>query len=264
MGASGYGRFSRSREFSRYLALGAACALQLLFALAFLGLGRGHGSRLPPSAVTAQIVLLAPSVASTAASAATPAPRLTPLPLTVPPVTPRLSVPEIDFPSQEGSAPQPAHPPTDWTRAAHRVAGEVVGAQILAQRRRQATGEMPWPDAAQPGRAGPAIPWSHQPLTRWFDFDPATLVSSINLGKHCQLVFFVILPGFGCILGHIDSGGGGHFEASFDLRSLEPPPLELPGPGLPTPADLHPWTDASPRYATPTVNGSPAAATVPP
>jgi hypothetical protein len=262
MGASAYGRVFRSREISRYLAWIAACALQLLFALAFLGLGRGGGSRLPPPAVTAQIVLLPPNEASTTSAAAAPAPRLMPSPLSGPPVTPQLSVPEINFPSQR--KPTPPQPSANWAQAALLAAAQVVGARTLAQRRRQASGEMPWPDAMPPPRAGASIPWSHQPLTRWFDFDPATLVSSVNLGKHCQLVFFVILPGFGCILGHIDSGGGGHFEASFDLRSLEPPPLELPGPVLPTPPDLYPWRAAATRYATPAVSGAPAAATARP
>ncbi len=158
-----------------------------------------------------------------------------------------LAVPEINFPpAQARSRSQPRKPSADWVRVAHQAAAEEAGAQRLAQRRRQATGEMPWPQAESARRAT-SVPWSHQPLTRWFDFDPATLVTSINLGRHCELVFLVILPGFGCLLGHLDSGGGGHFDASFDLTSLEPPPLELPGPGLPTPPDLHPWRETAAR-----------------
>ncbi len=247
MGASQYGPVSRSPGVARYLAFVAACALQLLFILAFVELGRDHGTaNVPEPAVTA--VLLPPGQEAPASTPTAPtATRRMPSPLSIQPVPRVLPAPEINFPpTQARSASQSRKARADWARAAHLAAAQVVAEQTLARRRRQASGEMPWPQT-EPGPRTPSLPWSHQPLTRWFDFDPATLVTSLNLGRHCELVFFVILPGFGCILGHIDSGAGGHFDANFDPTSLEPPPLELPGPGLPTPPDLQPWKETTAR-----------------
>lgn len=93
---------------------------------------------------------------------------------------------------------------------------------------------MPWADAASATvHPYPAFPWSRQPLTLWFDFDVGTLTSSIHIGKHCEVVFFVILPAFGCLLGHID-------PEPVEVNLLDPrsqaPPLELPPPALPVAA----------------------------
>jgi len=211
-------------------------------------MGHSLGPLAPPTAdVTAQIVLLPAIAASTAASsAASPAPKLLTSPLAISPVPPALRPPELNLPAPlTGSIAQPRQPQPDWTRALQRAASEVREAQELAQQRRRASGELPWPETPRSASSQPLLPWSHQPLTRWFDFNPATLVSSLNLGKHCQLVFFLILPAFGCSLGHIDSGNGGHFDASFDVSSLEPSPLELPSPTLPAPAE--PWKAAGTR-----------------
>ncbi|HEX5328134.1 MAG TPA: hypothetical protein VFW75_15815 [Acetobacteraceae bacterium] len=251
MGASQYGRVVGSSQLARSLAFVAACVLQLLFILAFIELGREHGVASSPQPAVIAFVLPPPKAAS-ASPPAVPlrAQRLSSR-LSIPAVPPLLTAPEINLaPAQTGPGTRSRKPPpADWTRAARLAAAQVVDAQALAQRRRQASGEMPWPDAAEPRRAGAPIPWSHQPLTRWFDFDPVTLVSSISLGNHCQLVFFVVLPAFGCILGHIDSGEGGHFDPSFDITSVEPPSLELPGPALPAPRDLHPWSDTTAHQA---------------
>lgn len=84
------------------------------------------------------------------------------------------------------------------------------------------------PDDTQ-HRSHASFPWSHQPLTRWFDFDTHTLTSIFHIGKHCEIVLVLILPGFDCVLGHLDD------EARGDLLdpALLPGPLQLPAPAIP-------------------------------
>jgi hypothetical protein len=113
---------------------------------------------------------------------------------------------------------------------------------LLTHQRLAAMDELP--DDRQP-RHRSAFPWSHQPLTRWFDFDAHTLTSSLHIGKHCEFVLFVILPGFGCLLGHLDDESRGDL---FD-PALLPAPLQLPSPLLPV--RQKPWGVASAAAAMP-------------
>ena len=72
--------------------------------------------------------------------------------------------------------------------------------------------------------AQPEFPWSRQPLGKHFDADPHTGIVSLS-SKRCTLAFFLILPGFGCAVGHLDPepGRGDLFDPKY-----KPQPLELP------------------------------------
>jgi hypothetical protein len=144
---------------------------------------------------------------------------------------PTLTVPNATFPAEERSGQS-----IDWAVAGQRASRSVVVALELANRQRQASGESPWHDPNANASPRPAFPWSRQPLTGWFDFDPKTLVASIKLGRHCGLVFLVILPALGCVFEHIDPdpGRGDLLDSKFASR-----PLQLPEPAIPAAAE--PW-----------------------
>ncbi|MGH8255890.1 MAG: hypothetical protein ACRET0_06715, partial [Steroidobacteraceae bacterium] len=127
--------------------------------------------------------------------------------------------------------------PPDWARAAQLAAAGVAQAGRLAQRRQRASGELEstWPAGRGSSNPQPAFPWSRQPLTPWLDFDPKTLTTSIRLGRHCGIGFVLILPVFGCVLGHVDPDPG---RADLFDPKFRPAPLELPTPALAQPAAL--------------------------
>ena len=70
----------------------------------------------------------------------------------------------------------------------------------------------------------PAFPWSRQPLGKHFDADLHSGVVSVN-GKRCMVGLFIILPIFGCDLGHLDPepGRGDLFDPKYKSQPIEVP-----------------------------------------
>jgi hypothetical protein len=218
------------RKVIRCAAFAGACVLQLIFISVFVASWRIRSPPAPAAAV-AMTQIVVPSATSNPAPQPSPAPiataALAPVPMTLTPAAPLLQVP-----SPGPSLPARTAPSTDWAQAARLAAVGAARAELLEQRRRQASGERTAPDNAQSAEQ-PSFPWSRQPLTSWFDFDPKTLAASIRLGRHCEFVLVLILPVIGCVLGHVDPdpGRGDLFDPKF-----RPAPLQLPTPALPAPS----------------------------
>lgn len=221
------------RKVIRCLALAGACALQLIFISVLVASWRIRSPPAPAQAI-AMTQIVVPSAASNSAPQSSPAPiataALAPVPMTLTPAAPLLQLPSAGPPLPARTATS-----TDWAQAARLAAVGAARAELLAQRRRQASGERA-PTAADGAHSAdqqPSFPWSRQPLTSWFDFDPKTLAASIRLGRRCEFVLVLILPGFGCALGHLDPNPGR--SDLFDPK-FRPAPLQLPAPALPVPA----------------------------
>jgi hypothetical protein len=157
------------------------------------------------------------------------------LPIPVPTEAQPLSMPAVPdlttlLPAIAGHIEPPLLLPqarVDWGGTAKQAAAALASAAVLTRAQLAASGELPEPT---PPAHHAAFPWAHQPRIPWLDFDRRNLTTSVHLGRHCELVFLVILPGFGCLLGHLDSTARGDL---FD-PTLLPPPLQLPA----TPAML--------------------------
>jgi hypothetical protein len=188
------------RYIRRSAALFGALALQLLFGLGFVRAFRVQKHSAVPAEVAviqaSVVIRRAPDLRGTAAGAVPSVP----LPIAPPPPPSSLdaSLPHLTLPALIRS-------PVDWSAAALLAASGEADTLKLAEQRRRVTGDIAWIDPRTSTAAVPQrFPWSHQPLTSWFDFDARHLTTTISLGKHCSLSFFLILPAFGCILGHID------------------------------------------------------------
>lgn len=142
---------------------------------------------------------------------------------------PRLALPTVADLTRSIVPPHgnfPASPPlprgrVDWNDSAKRAAATLAGNATLTRQRLAASGELP--EDTSPAHHA-AFPWSHQPRIPWLDFDLKTLTTGVHLGKHCELAFFILLPGFGCVLGHLEPTTRGDL---FDPILL-PSPLQLP------------------------------------
>lgn len=136
------------------------------------------------------------------------------------------------------TAPPPVAslPPPDWHALAGQSATALLAAEATAQKRASAIGATPFSNfnaGAHGGAFRPAFPWSRQPLSRAFDFDPDTFEATLYLGKHCRLSYFLFVVGFGCILGPInpEPGRGDLFDPKFRSAPIEvPAPLMAPPP----------------------------------
>jgi hypothetical protein len=134
-------------------------------------------------------------------------------------------------PSAMTAAPSIAlSPPPDWHAQARQSANAVLAAEAIAQRRGSTIGTTPFSNfdaSARGAPSRPSFPWSRQPLSRAFDFDPDTFEVTLYLGKRCRLSYFLFVVGFGCVLGPInpEPGRGDLFDPKF--RSA---PIELPVP----------------------------------
>lgn len=231
----------------RAITLSAACLLELLLVLALVRSLRSA----PPAPTTVlvfvsrgQLLRSAPAPASAAPVASARGGRPAAgfgrglLPQAPTPDLRSLQAPSASFPPASPSA----RTPLDWAGAAREAAADAAGRALLTRQRLAAMDELP-DDRQQRTHAG--FPWSHQPRTPWLEFDAHTLTSSLHLGKHCELVLFVILPGFACLLGHLDDESRGDL---FD-PALLPAPLQLPSPLLP--AVHKPWSATGPDAAMP-------------
>jgi hypothetical protein len=135
-------------------------------------------------------------------------------------------------PPQVASGPAQTEAPIDWGANAHRAARDVLAAESIDRRRSRQMGA-DWLLARQRRHQREApqqpFPWSHQPLTSWFDIDPDSFVIIFRLGRRCQIVFLVVAQ-FGCVVGHLDPEPGR--SDLFDPK-YRPRPLELPEPAVP-------------------------------
>jgi hypothetical protein len=76
---------------------------------------------------------------------------------------------------------------------------------------------------------GKSFPWSRQPRRSGVDIDPDTLLVTFKLNWRCQVVLFLVVPGFGCAVGRLnpEPGRSDLFDPKYRSRLLE----------LPAPAD---------------------------
>ncbi len=121
---------------------------------------------------------------------------------------------------------QPAtsvQPATNWSLEASQAASDVLAANALDQRRDRAMDSTPVsPYHHAPPR--PSFPWSRQPLGKHFDADLHSGVVSLH-GKRCMIGLFIILPIFGCDVGHLDPepGRGDLFDPKYKSQPIEVP-----------------------------------------
>jgi len=139
-----------------------------------------------------------------------------------------LAEPTPEAPQQPRNEPPHNQEFVDWAASAQRAAKELLASEATEHERNAKMGTGWWlaQDAKQRRRTpGPAFPWSHQPQTSWVDFDPNSLVITFTLGRRCQLSVFLLVPGFGCVVGYLDPepGRGDLFDSRY--RSS---PIELP------------------------------------
>jgi len=121
-------------------------------------------------------------------------------------------------------------PPPDWRVEAQRGASAALAAEDTAKKRGSAIGGTPFSNfnaGAHGGASRPPFPWSRQPLSGVFDFNPDTFEVTLQFGRRCGLSYFLFVVGFGCVLGPInpEPGRGDLFDPKF--RSG---PVELPVP----------------------------------
>jgi hypothetical protein len=128
----------------------------------------------------------------------------------------------------------PSEEPIDWLASAHQAAREVLAAEAIEAKRNSRMGEGWW--LAQEAKQSRFVhrnsfPWSRQPRRSWVDVDPATFLVTFTLGKRCQVVLFLIVPGFGCALGALnpEPGRGDLFDPKFLSQPLNirPPAVDL-------------------------------------
>ena len=183
----------------RTLVLIAVLAIHLLFVAALIeAFGQRRRSYAAQSVVSTLIYLPAATPRATP-SVRTPTIRRAPA---------RSAAPAEPAPrvlSRDGSGRAQTEEPIDWGANAREAAREVVAAESIDRRRRSRMGDG-WL-LAQEGRhhreaPHKPFPWSHQPITSWFDIDPDSFVIIFRLGRRCEIVFLVV-AGFGCDLGHL-------------------------------------------------------------
>jgi hypothetical protein len=138
-----------------------------------------------------------------------------------------LSEPALPPPSAVAEEHSLIQEPIDWLASAHRAARDLLAAEAIEAKRNASMGEGWW--LAQEAKhhsfaSGKSFPWSRQPRRSWVDIDPDTYLITFTLNKRCQVVLFLIVPGFGCALGHLNPEPGR--SDLFDPKFLSPP-LEL-------------------------------------
>jgi hypothetical protein len=128
------------------------------------------------------------------------------------------------------SNPAVTPPAVDWHREAERAARAELAAEAASQKINGAIGGTPFSNFnARRNAPRASFPWSRQPLSRAFDFDPDSFELSLNLGKRCRLTFFMLVPALGCVLGSINPEPG---RADLFDPKFRPAPIELPVPAL--------------------------------
>ena len=96
--------------------------------------------------------------------------------------------------------------PTRWTLESRQSAATIAD-RAQAKRPLHSMGSTPASPYHSATAARPSFPWSRQPLTKHFDFDPHTGIITLST-KRCTIALLLIVAGFGCDLGHLDTGPG--------------------------------------------------------
>jgi hypothetical protein len=205
---------------TRTLALLAVVAIHLLFVAILIDSSRKR-ERLAGAEPTITAFIFNPAVSAPASQLprARSARRQAP-------TSPALSEPALQPPAavtEEGSRIQE---PIDWLASAHQAARDVLAAEAIEAKRNARMGAGWW--LAQEAKhhriaSRKSFPWSRQPRRSWVDIDPDTFLVTFTLNERCQVVLFLIVPGFGCALGHLNPEPGR--SDLFDPKFL--PPLEL-------------------------------------
>ena len=112
----------------------------------------------------------------------------------------------------------------DWVLESQRSAAATAEDSSQARRQTHAMGSLPSSPYRPSAAAQPSFPWSRHPLTKHFDFDPRTGIITLST-RRCTVAILLIVAGFGCNLGHLDTdpGQGDLFDPKYSV-----PPLTLP------------------------------------
>ncbi|MFT3907209.1 MAG: hypothetical protein QM718_12940 [Steroidobacteraceae bacterium] len=105
-------------------------------------------------------------------------------------------------------------------------ARRAVAADIAQGAPRPDMGSIPESPLAASSASIAQYPWSRQPLSRHFDFHAGVLTLRT---RRCVIGLIIVLPAFGCLLGHIDPEPGR--SDLFDGK-YQAPPLQLPRSAL--------------------------------
>lgn len=214
---------------SRAVLFLAVVAIHLAFVAVLVEATRQRLRFMAPAPIVQALIYL-PSVRS-AAQAATQVPAHGRMNRSASPAPAAPTVPNLPAPQQPIEGTAPIDSPINWSASAHAAARDLIASEA---RERQLDGQMGsgwW--AAQEARhqrrgAHAAFPWSPQGKLRGVDVDPENFIITFHLGRRCVVAVFVILPGFGCALGHLDPEPG-HSDL-FDPK-YRSAPLELPASG---------------------------------
>jgi len=201
----------------------AVVAIHLLFLAAIIKSWRGGRS----SSVSESIVSTLLYMPVTTKPALTPsAPRLA---ARTPAILPPSSEAPVEALTQRTSeSPSPA-PQIDWSASAHQAVLDLLKADANDKELSSKMGTGWWLalDAKQQRRRSRStFPWSRQPLHGRVDFDPDSFIMTFTLNRRCQFSVFLILPGFGCALGHLDPepGRSDLFDPKYVSAPIELPP----------------------------------------
>jgi hypothetical protein len=206
---------------TRSLALLAVLAIHLLFVAVLIDSSRQR-DRLPGAEPTITAFIFNPA----ASAPAEQLPRARSARRQVP-ASPAMSEPALPLPSAVTEERSRIQEPTDWLASAHQAARDVLAAEAIEAKRNARMGAGWW--LAQEAKhhrfaSAKSFPWSRQPRRAGVDIDPNTFLVTFTLNERCQVVLFLIVPGFGCALGHLNPEPGR--SDLFDPKFLSPP-LEL-------------------------------------
>ena len=205
-------------------------ALHLLFIAALIETTRERNSLTATEHVVGALIYL-PDL-TPAAARANRAPAMPKAPPTAK-ASPASEPPAAHLPQQ----PEHRDDVIDWTANAQQAARNILAAEAIEHARNSKMGAGWWlaQDMKQQRRVGRTpFPWSRQPGPSGVDIDPESFVITFRLNRRCQVSVFLILPGFGCALGHLDPEPGRADLFDPKYRSV---PIELPPPNFGVDAD---------------------------
>ena len=208
---------------TRVLALLAVLAIHLLFLALWVDASRQR-HRLPGSEPTITTYIFNPVTPSPASelprARSARRPPANPAAVSEPASQPLPAMTEERLRTEE---------PIDWRASAHYAVREILAAEAIEATRNARMGEGWW--LAREARHsrdahGKSYPWSRQPRRPWVDIDPDTFLVTFTLNRRCQVVLFLVVPGFGCALGRLnpEPGRSDLFDPRFKSQPLEVAP----------------------------------------